>query len=62
MEREKIIRDRLEKTKEKADLNISVLKALIDAGIVDGTFVGEGAQEVVDKIEELAEAILKINK
>lgn len=52
----------MKETVEKLDLNISILKALTDAGIVDGTYVGEGAQEVVDKIEELAEAIYKINK
>lgn len=52
----------MKETVEKMDLHISILKALIDNGLVDGTYVGEGAQEVVDKIEELAEAILKISK
>lgn len=47
---------------EKIDLNISILKALTNSGIVDGTYVGEGVQEVVDAIENLSEAISKINK
>lgn len=45
---------------QKIDLNIKILKALIDADIVDGSYIGKGAQEIVEKINDLAEAVYKI--
>lgn len=49
----------LQKTLEIGDLNIRILNYLTANDIVDSSLCGQGAQNIVDKIDELSRIILK---